>query len=102
MVSKEGGGPHGLKAASAGIAEKVSRLKLRRGGSDGLGTFETLEFLALGVLGKLALWEALALIALNDSRLSGVDFVHLVQRAKAQHARVEERRLEAAQIALRV
>jgi hypothetical protein len=62
-------------------------LKLRRGA---FGTFE-----ALGILGKLALWRALAAIAESDARLPGVDFEHLMARAERQHARAEELRLQA-------
>jgi hypothetical protein len=76
-------------------------LKLRRRAAGGLGTFEALEALALGILGKLALWRALAVSAAADARLRGVDFDHLAARAQAQHARVEERRLEAARVVLR-
>jgi hypothetical protein len=90
-----------LKEATAWLGEKISRLKLRRRIAGGLGTFEGLEVLALGILGKLALWRALAVIAAADTRLRGVDFDHLVARAQAQHAQVEEQRLEAARTGLR-
>ena len=89
-----------LKEAAAWLGEKVSRLKLGRRAASGLGTFEALEALALGILGKLALWRALAMIATGDARLGGMDFDHLTARAQAQHAQVEERRLEAARKAL--
>jgi hypothetical protein len=91
----------GLKGLSAWVAEKVSRLKLRRDASDGLGTFEALEFLALGVQGKLALWRALIIVGPGDARLEHVDFGRLATRAEIQHAQLEERRLEAARTALR-
>lgn len=90
-----------VKDAAAWIQEKVSRLKLRRDEGHGLGTFEALEFLSLGILGKRALWRALAVIAPEDSRLGGVDFNHLVERAEAQHEKAEHRRLEVARTALR-
>jgi hypothetical protein len=89
-----------LKEATAWLGEKVSRLKLRSHPNDRLGTFETLEALALGILGKLALWRALGVVAVVDIRLSGIDFNHLDARAQAQHASVEERRLEIAPMAL--
>jgi hypothetical protein len=66
-----------------------------------LGTFEALEALRLGILGKRALWQALAVVAEGDGRLRGMDFHHLAARAQAQHTQVEERRLEAAPTALR-
>jgi hypothetical protein len=96
-----GTGSSGLKGLSAWVAEKVSRLKLGRGASDGLGTFEALEFLALGIQGKLALWRALAVVAPDDTRLEHMDFHHLAARAETQHAEMEERRLEAARRILR-
>lgn len=90
-----------LKTASAWIAEKVTRLKLSRESAGGLGTFQALEFLALGIQGKLALWRALAVASPSDGRLNQMDFDHLGRRAESQHSRMEARRLEAARIALR-
>lgn len=101
LAERIGAGSSGLKGLSAWVAEKVSRLKLRRGASDGLGTFEALEFLALGIQGKLALWRALAVVGPGDTRLDDMDFDHLAARAETQHAQVEERRLEAARVVLR-
>jgi hypothetical protein len=43
----------------------------------GLATFEALEFFALGIHGKLALWRALQITAPFDSRLAGMDFEQL-------------------------
>jgi hypothetical protein len=101
LAERVGARSSALKEATAWLGEKVSRLKLRRRAAGGLGTFEALEALALGILGKLALWRAMALVAAADVRLHGVDFDHLAARAQAQHAQVEERRLEAARTALR-
>jgi hypothetical protein len=101
LAERVGAGPSGLKEATAWLGEKVSRWKLRRRAAGGLGTFEMLEALALGILGKLALWRALAAVVATDARSRGVDFDHLAARAQAQHARVEERRMEAARTALR-
>ncbi|MGI8959307.1 MAG: hypothetical protein ACR2IV_06040 [Bryobacteraceae bacterium] len=100
LAEQIGTGSSGLKGLAA-WAEKVSRLKLKRGASDGLGTFEALEFLALGIQGKLALWRALAVAGPADARLNHLDFDHLAARAETQHAQVEERRLEAARTVLR-
>ena len=101
LAQRVGAGSGALKGAAAWLSEKVSRLKLRRRSAGELGAFEALEALALGILGKLALWRALAVAAAADARLRGVDFDHLGTRAQAQHARVEEYRLEAARAALR-
>ncbi len=99
LVERAGPGSSPLKEASAWIAEKVSRLKLMRSTAGGLGSFEALEFLALGILGKLSLWRALAEIAANDIRLYGLDFERLAQRAQEQHAQTEAYRLQAARTA---
>jgi hypothetical protein len=64
IIARVGHGVPFFKEASAWVAEKLSELKLRRGD---FGTFEALEALALGILGKLALWRALAVIAENDA-----------------------------------
>lgn len=83
------------KEVGAWIGEKGARLKLGSP-SDGLGTLQTLETLGLGIQGKLALWDALAEVATEDARFRGVDFDRLTDRARAQHARIEEHRLAAA------
>jgi hypothetical protein len=101
LAERIGTGSSALKGLSAWVAEKVSRLKLKRDASDGLGTFEALEFLALGIQGKLALWRALAVVGPGDARLHGMDFDYLATRAETQHSQVEERRLEAARLAFR-
>jgi hypothetical protein len=90
-----------LKEAGAWIAEKVSRLKLHREAKGVLGTFEALEAMSLGVLGKRALWRALAVAAGSDARLAGFDFGALAASAERQHALLEDERLRAATVALR-
>jgi hypothetical protein len=100
LAQRVGGEPGVLKDATAWIGAKVARLKLGRHVAGSLGTFEALETLALGILGKLSLWRALVLVAPYDVRLAGVDFGRLAARAETQHDRVEERRLEAARPAL--
>jgi hypothetical protein len=94
IVDQVGKKPPDLKEAAAWLGEKVSRFKLRHSAGDGLGTFEALETLALGVLGKLALWRALAVTA--NARVHGVDFEQLMARAQSQHDRLEESRLQVA------
>ena len=89
-----------LKEAVSWVGEKVSRLKLGRLTGGELGTLESLETLALGILGKRALWRTLAEIAPADSRLRGTNFEELITRAETQFERVEEKRLEAARTAL--
>jgi hypothetical protein len=90
-----------LKEAVAWVGEKVSRFKLRHATSLEFGTFEMLELLALGIQGKLALWQTLSSMASDDLRLRGANFQALISRAQAQHSEVEERRLQAAGSAFR-
>jgi hypothetical protein len=90
----------GLKEWGAFLAEKVSRLKLKRSSAESLGTFEALEFLVLGIHGKWALWRALSAIATLDPRLRHIDFNELIIRAERQHAQVDNQRLALARIAL--
>ena len=96
-----GGTVGGMKEWAAWLTEKVSRLKLKHGAADGLGTFEALEFLVVGIHGKRALWRAMAAVASKDSRLQGFDFGELIARAENQHQRVEERRLACAESVFR-
>jgi hypothetical protein len=95
-----GGVAGGVKEWGAWLAEKVSRLKLKHGEADGLGTFEALEFLVVGIHGKWALWRALSVVAGYDSRLQGTDFDQLAARAESQRDRVDQRRLTCARSAL--
>ncbi len=99
IVDRVGKGHPDLKEAAAWLGEKVSRWKLSDGGAGGIGTFEALEALALGIFGKLSLWRALSVIAAADVRLRGVNFDDLVARARTQYAQVEERRLQVANTA---
>src|SRR5437764_552523 len=101
LTESVGGTAGGVKEWVAWLAEKISRLKLKHGSGDGLGTFEALEFLLLGIHGKQALWRALSVVASLDSRLQGVDFSELIARAENQHRRVEEQRLACAQSVFR-
>ncbi len=92
IVGRAGNGVPIMKEASAWMGEKLSEWKLRRGA---FGTFEALEALALGILGKVKLWRALAILAETDERLRGVDFDQLAASGEWQHSRAEELRLEA-------
>jgi hypothetical protein len=96
LTKRVGGTAGGMKEWATWLSEKVSRLKLKHGSADGLGTFEALEFLLIGIHGKRALWRAMELVASFDSLLQGIDFTELIARAESQHQRVEERRLACA------
>jgi len=96
LTESAGGTAGSMKEWGAWLAEKVSRFKLKHSSADGLGTFEALEFLVLGIHGKRALWRALVEVASSDPLLRGVDFAELIARAENQHQKVEERRLACA------
>ena len=97
LTKRAGGTVGGMKEWGAWLSEKVSRLKLKHGSADGLGTLEALEFLAIGIHGKRALWRAMAAIASKDPRLQNLDFEGLIGRAEGQHQKVEQQRLICAQ-----
>jgi hypothetical protein len=101
LAEKVGSGSNVLKELSGWIGEKVTRLKLGQSSGEDFGTFEALEFLALGVRGKMGLWEALDVASALDARLRGYDFKQLAARAQSQYEKVEQQRLEAAKTALR-
>src|SRR5437763_5992035 len=70
-----------LAEAVGWIGEKASQLKLKSDGPHGgLGTFEALETLALGLRGKLALWQALPKIREVDPRVPTEDYGRLAVR----------------------
>jgi hypothetical protein len=89
-----------MKELAGWIADKVSRLKLSPL-SRPFHTFEALEFLSLGILGKRALWRTLQAIASGHPELTSVDFDHLIGRAEAQYEATEKMRLGMAQSAFR-
>ena len=93
-----GGGSSKAKELTAWLGEKVSRLKLGHGANNGLGLFEALEFLEIGIHGKLELWRAFAAVAPANPRLRGVDFAQMARRAEKQLEEVESRRLHLAQL----
>jgi hypothetical protein len=88
------------RQAVAWLGEKVAQLKLQLDDpADGaLRLLEVLETLALGILGKRALWQALHVAGVPG--FQDADYERLVQRAEDQHRRAEAIRLEAARAAL--
>lgn len=89
-----------IKDWAAWLSERVSRMKMNHSDSYGLGTFEALEFLRLGIHGKAALWQALARVAPHYEALRRVNFQRLSQRAQIQEDEVERYRLSLAAQAL--
>jgi hypothetical protein len=102
VIRRVTGGPSSVREAGGWIAEKLSQLKLVIDDpSNGpLRRFEAMEVLALGILGKAALWRALSVVAPGVPELAGLNFGDLLRRAEDQHARAETQRIEAACVAL--
>ena len=90
------------KQAGAWVTEKVSRAKFGglTSGESELGTFMAVESLALGVLGKLSLWRALAQVADQYPAIASVDLNELIDRAQTQYDLLEPQRLAASRQAL--
>ncbi|HSS98836.1 MAG TPA: hypothetical protein VLK33_17495 [Terriglobales bacterium] len=89
-----GAGPSSLKETTAWIAEKLTLIKLHRKSNSGLGVFEALEFLELGIHGKWTLWRALGELAHVNSDLDSFDFAKLAESAARQRSEVEAQRLK--------
>ena len=100
LAEKIGSGSNLFKELTGWASEKATRLKLGQGSGGDFGTFEALEFLSLGVRGKMGMWQALDVAAVGDTRLSGCDFKQLAERAEAQYQQVEQHRMQAAKTAL--
>lgn len=92
ILSRLDAKPSMIKEASAWLAQKMGRAKFHLEG-DRFSIFEALELLSIGILGKLALWKALAEISGEVDELQPEDFAALAERARDQHERVEQRRL---------
>lgn len=92
------------KQAGAWVTGKVSRAKFGglSSGQPQLGTFMAVESLALGVLGKLSLWRALAQVADQHPAIGSVDLHELTERAQRQYDLLEHERLAASRRALTV
>jgi hypothetical protein len=91
-----------LKQTGAWIAEKASRMKFGglTSGQPELGTFLAVESLALGVQGKLSLWNVLRQVAGQHPAIAALNLEELTQRAKAQYDLLEHERLTAGARAL--
>lgn len=91
------------KAALALVAERLGRLKLngRLVSRSPLSRFEELDFLVMGIDGKVVLWQNLRDGAGLGERLPDIDFEHLIERARSQRAELEPFHAQAARAALR-
>jgi hypothetical protein len=97
LALRIGTGSNAVKEMISHVAEKISRLKLGDKGTIAFGTFESLEFLVLGVHGKQVLWRALKACSAADPRLRHVDYDSLISRAEIQEETIETKRIEIAQ-----
>ena len=88
-----------LKEGAAWLAQKASLWKLGRDDSS-LSTFEAIEALSLGIMGKLALWRALRVLQPSEPVLFETNLEQLCRRAEDQFFRVERLRIKLAPRAL--
>ncbi len=81
-----------IKQAAGKVAEKLTRLKLHEKvvGDAGLSQLMELETLAVGITGKIALWQTMAEVASTEPRLADVDLPGLSGRAQDQLQGVQE------------
>jgi len=96
LIKRMGGGASAVKETTAWIGARFKRLRMRHSLSEDFGALEALEIIALGILGKKALWDALAALRDMDGPLGELDLEQLMERANTQHALVEARRVEMA------
>jgi hypothetical protein len=101
LLQGVGGKESRLRKAAAWLTEKIgeAKLKLDDAGKGDLRLLEALETLELGILGKLALWRLLAVIADPVPEVRKLDLRRLEQRATEQHDRLEVERLSVARVA---
>jgi hypothetical protein len=97
LIQRVGGQESAVRRVGAWITEKFVEVKMRFDDPGGrrLTYLEALETLALGILGKRALWRLLDAVSDDVPDLRGMDFDRLERRAQDQHDRVEARRIEA-------
>lgn len=100
IMGRLGIGQDRVKTALGWSAEKLGRLKPngRLIGYSPLSRLEELELLEVGVHGKLLLWEALRDAA--PAPIPEAELDELIERARSQRSRLEQRRREAAAEAL--
>ena len=87
-------------AGSLVAAEILDHLEVDDESNGQFRRLERLEALALGIVGKIALWQALNQAAELDAQLRGLDYEALARRGRDQHSRTQVFRLQAARLAL--
>ncbi len=98
MIARFGGRENPAKKTLAWLAEKAGRLKMNESltGYSELSRLEELEFMVVGVRGKLALWTALEAAAATNERLREFDLAAFREKAQRQMDEADVLRLEAA------
>lgn len=97
LIDRFGISRNPAKQAGAWAIEKISRVKFAgvTSADAEVGTFMALESLALGVKGKLSLWQALDQVAGQHPALASVDLPELIARVQSQYEALERERLAA-------
>lgn len=99
LIRKIGAEESSVRKAGAWVLEKFGRAKI--GAADtSYGLLQALEALVLGITGKKLLWRSLAEIAPTSTKLQGIDFPRLQERAQEQIESVEAERISVARTAL--
>jgi hypothetical protein len=101
LMAELGVKPDRLKVAAGWTGEKLGRLKpnAQLRGYSPLSPLVELEGLLIGIQGKLAMWRALAEVAV-DLGVDRARFEELTARAESQQADVERHRLDVGRRAL--
>ena len=103
LIQAVGAEESAVRKAGAWLMEKLSRAKMpvSESSEDEMGLFLALEALALGIIGKRSLWQALQAASEAMPQLPRLDYPRLEKRAMDQHQRVETKRLEIARSVLK-
>lgn len=103
LIQEAGAEESAVRKAGAWLVEKISRAKMPVSESSGdeMGLFLALEALALGIMGKKSLWQALQAASPAIPQLAGLDYPALENRAVEQYERVDAKRLELARRVLK-
>lgn len=94
IIVKVGEANRNVYDALGWLAERASRIKLKKDDPAGIGTFEAFEIISLGLLGKRGLWQALQVRQNSDGRVVGPDYPALLTRAEEQFQKANRYRLE--------
>jgi hypothetical protein len=102
LMERMGATKNPVKQAGAWMTEKASRVKFSglSSGEPDVGLFMALESLTLGVAGKECMWQVLLRVQDGYEPLAAIDLDRLIERARTQHAQLEQERIRAGTDAL--